>query len=287
MKASAYIFSYLRFSLFLMALALFGSAGLAHAQEFDHGHELYDEIVRAHVKDGAVDYKALKADPKMLDQYLAGLAAVSEERFESWDESQRLAFLFNLYNAATLKLILDHYPIKSIKDIGGDSDGPWDRPIVKLFDKAITLNALEHEILRKQYKEPRLHLALVCAAKGCPSLRSEAYIAKRLKEQLEDQAKLFMEKSSNFRIDRDKKTVYFSAIFNWYGKDFQANYSPTKGFTGLNETERAVANFCARFIPEEDRKYLEAGGYSVEYLDYDWSLNEAAEHTTGRPGSDL
>jgi hypothetical protein len=271
---SAYLLSYNRFSVIFLVAVFLGSASFANAQEFDHAYTLYDGVIKAHVKDGLVDYAALKADPEALDQYLNNVAKLPEKQFNSWDNAQRLAFLFNLYNVATLRLILDHYPVKSIKDIGSIFKGPFDQPVVRLFGKTITLNALEHDILRKQYNEPRLHLALVCAAKGCPPLRSEAYKAKRLYEQLDDQSKRFIGNPAKFRIDRRKGVVYFSKIFKWYGDDFLGKYSPTTGFTGLNETERAVANFCARNLSEEDRKYLESGGYTFKFLDYDWSLNE-------------
>ncbi|MBW6487244.1 MAG: DUF547 domain-containing protein [Syntrophobacterales bacterium] len=151
--------------------------------------------------------------------------------------------------------------------------------MVRLFGNTITLNTLEHGILRKQYNEPRLHMALVCAAKGCPPLRSEAFTGERLNEQLDDQARRFPGNPLAFRIDRRNEVVYFSSIFKWYGDDFRARYAPTTGFIGLNETRRAIANFCSRYLSDADRKYLEAGGYAVKFLDYDWSLNERK----GRP----
>jgi hypothetical protein len=182
--------------------------------------------------------------------------------------------LINLYNAATLKLIIDHYPVKSIKDIGSFFKGPWDQPVVRLFGNTITLNHLEHDILRKQYSEPRIHMALVCAAKSCPRLRSEAYLAEKLDEQLKDQSRGFLTSPPGLSIDRKKKAVYFSSIFKWYGDDFIAKYAPAAGFTGLNKTERAVANFCSAYLVSADSDFLAAGGYSVKYQDYDWSLNE-------------
>jgi hypothetical protein len=255
-------------------MVLLVSAGGATAQEFDQTHSLYDGLLKAHVVKGRVDYAALKAESKALDRYLSQLAGVQEKQFRSWDEARQLAFLFNLYNAATLRLILDHYPVPSIKDIGGWFQGPWDQPVVPLFGTPITLNTLEHTILRKQYKEPRLHMALVCAARGCPSLRSEAYTAEHLQEQLDDQAEKLLADPGKFRIERGSNIVYFSSIFKWYGDDFKSRYMPSAGFSGLDETQRAVANFCARYLLEPDRQYLEAGGYAVRFLDYDWSLNE-------------
>ena len=258
----------------LLVVTQLVSAGRVMAQEFDQTHSLYDGLLKAHVVKGRVNYAALKADPEALDQYLSLLAGVQEKQFGAWEEARQLAFLFNLYNAATLRLILDHYPVLSIKDIGNWFQGPWDQPVVQLFGTPITLNTLEHTILRKQYKEPRLHMALVCAAKGCPPLRSEAYTAEHLQEQLDNQAGELLADPGKFRIDRGNNSVYFSSIFKWYGDDFKSRYMPSTGFAGLDETQRAVANFCARYLSGPDRAYLAAGGYTVRFLDYDWSLNE-------------
>jgi hypothetical protein len=258
----------------LLTLALLSWAGVVNAASFDQSYAVYDALLKKHVTDGRVDYKALKSDPVALDRYLDSAARIPEAQFNTWTEPRRLAFLINLYNASTLKLIVDHYPVKSIKDIGSFFRGPWDQPVVKLYGNAITLNHLEHKILRKQYDEPRIHMALVCAAKGCPPLRSEAYVADKLDEQLNDQARKYLSTPAGLRIDRKKRVVYFSSIFKWYGNDFIAKYSPAAGFQGLDNTERAVANFCSRHLPASDSEFLKRGGYSVKYLDYNWSLNE-------------
>lgn len=258
----------------LILILFFLTVTPALAQEFNHRHLQYDRLSGNYVQSGMVDYSGLKTDSRALDQYLDGLAQVAETRFNSWSESQQLAFLINLYNAATLGLILENYPVKSIKDIGGFFKGPWGQPVVSLFGGTITLNTLEHEIVRKKYDEPRIHLALVCAAKGCPPLRSEAYTDQKLNMQLDDQAKQFFGNPLKFRIDRRKNVVYLSPIFKWYGEDFIGKYTPEVGFGGLDADDRAVVNFSSRYLGKEDRKYLIGGGYKVKYLDYDWSINE-------------
>jgi hypothetical protein len=273
MKTFIPVISLICVAAFLPASVLAASAGVGSSQAFDQTYEIYDKVLKTYVADGRVNYSGLKNTPKALASYLNSAAGVPEEQLNSWTEPRRLAFLINLYNAATLKLIIDHYPVKSIKDIGNFFKGPWDQPAVTLFGKTITLNHLEHGILRKQYSEPRIHMALVCAAKGCPPLRSEAYLAEKLEDQLSDQSRRYLLSPAGLGIDRGEKTVYFSSIFKWYGEDFIAMYSPTSGFTGLDKTERAVANFCCAFLVPADRDFLSAGGYSVKYLDYDWSLN--------------
>lgn len=230
-------------------LLAFGAA--ASAREFDHTHAAFDALLKAQVSDGQVDYRALKAAPAALNAYLDTLAAVREREFKTWREAQRIAFLANLYNAATLKLIVDHYPVESIKDIGSIFSGPWDQKVVRLFGKTVTLNNLEHDILRKDYHEPRLHMALVCAAKGCPPLRSEAYVAERLNGQLDDQSRVYLTSPTGMRLDRAKSEVQLSAIFKWYGVDFTSVPAFVSKHSGQN-----------------------VNGLKIRYVNYDWSLNE-------------
>ncbi len=263
----------LALTLAILMAPVLGGGTAAAAEQFDATHAGYDRLLKAVVAGGRVDYARLLADPGALDEYLQSAAGVTEARFDAWPENQRLAFLLNLYNAATLRLILDHYPLESIKQIGGLFKGPWDQPVVGLFGRRITLDTLEHDILRKRYREPRIHMALVCAAKGCPALRQEAYVAERLNAQLDDQARRYLNSAAGLRIARGQGVVYFSAIFKWFGDDFRALYDPPRGFDGLTPVQRAVANFCASYLPQPEREYLAQGGYDVRYLPYDWSLN--------------
>jgi hypothetical protein len=233
------------------------------AASFDHTHAAFDTVLKQHVNGGWVDYAALKADPKPLKSYLDQLAAVSAANFNAWPEKQRLAFLINLYNAATLKLIVDHYPVKSIRNIGGTFNGPWKQNVVPLFGKLTTLDDLEHGIIRKKYHDPRVHFALVCAAKSCPPLRSEAYTADRLDEQLDDQGRTFLVQSQKNRVDRTARVIYLSPIFEWYAADFQAKSG-------------SVLKFVEPFLPEKDR-YAVTGGFRIKYTDYDWSLNDKSQ----------
>jgi len=274
MRSYSRAFTINRPAAIMLFAALLLTAAIAGAVEFDPTHAAYDALLKQFVADGRVDYQGLKSDPSVLDHYLDSLAGISESTFNAWTKPSQLAFLINLYNAATLKLITDHYPVKSIKDIGSFFKGPWDQPVVGLFGKTITLDNLEHDIVRVQYSEPRIHLALVCAAKGCPTLRSEAYVAGRLDAQLDDQSRQFLASPAGLRIDRGGKVVYFSSIFKWYGKDFIDRFSPATGFSGLDKTERAVAHFSSGYLSVAGGDYLKSGDYSVKYLDYDWSLNE-------------
>jgi hypothetical protein len=235
---------------------------VACAAEFDHSNAALDRVLKARVKNERVDYTALKADSKDLDAWLRSAGSVTEAEFNRWSQPQQLAFLMNLYNAATLRLILDHYPLKSIKDIGNILKGPWKQEVVPLFGKTITLDYLEHSILRKKYAEPRVHFAIVCAAKGCPPLRAEAYVPNKLNEQLDDQGRIFLGGKEKNRFDAKAGALYLSPIFKWFSEDFE-------------KKSGSVVKFVTPFFPAEVQKQIQAAkSPDIRYTDYDWSLNE-------------
>lgn len=221
----------------------------------------FDGALKAHVRDGRVDYAALKQDSSGLRDFLDGAAAVSRSDFDSWNEKQQIAFLVNVYNAATLDLILRNYPVKSIKDIGNVLKGPWDLPVVRLFGGTTTLNTIEHKILRRKYQEPRVHFALVCAAKGCPPLRPEAYRPEDLDRQLDDQGRVFLTTPEKNSYDASRKTLRLSPIFKWFKEDFAKKSGSVPAFLG--------PYFPAGFPPDSA-----AGAYRIEHTYYDWSLND-------------
>jgi len=248
-------------ALFAIALSCATLTSRVAAADFDQSHAIFDGVLKQYVKNARVDYAALKAHPQDLNRYLDQVAAVSKAEFKKWSEPQQIAFLSNAYNAYTLRLIIDNYPLKSIKDIGNVFKGPWDQPMVKLFGQTITLSTVEHKILRVDYAEPRLHFVLVCAAQGCPPLRGEAYVGKRLEGQLVDQAKQFLAESTKNRIVATERTVYLSPIFKWYGGDF----------------EKKSGSVLAVLKPYWPGKVVTTDGFKIRYTDYDWSLNEQAK----------
>ena len=243
--------------------ALFLSLCFGHAAEFDHTHATLDRVLKARVKNERVDYVALKKDSKDLDAWLKSAGTVTETEFNRWTQSQQLAFLINLYNAATLKLIVDHYPVKSIKDIGSVFKGPWKQEVVPLLGKTVTLDYLEHSVLRKKYAEPRIHFAIVCAAKGCPPLRAEAFVPDKLNEQLDEQGRIFLGTKEKNRWDANAHVLYLSPIFKWFSEDFE-------------KKSGTVVTFIARFLPKEVQAEIltKTKTFDIRYTDYDWSLNE-------------
>lgn len=242
------------FSLLLLGFQTFGVVA------FDASHARYGRILAAHVTNGAVDYPALKAAPGELVAYLSELGAVGETEFNGWNRPAQIAFLINLYNASTLRLIVDHYPVDSIRRIGGLFGSPWSLKCVRLFDRDVSLNYLEHQFLRPRYKEPRIHFALVCAARSCPPLRGEPFLGSRLEDQLNDQGIRFFSQADKNRVDPKSNTLWLSPIFDWYGGDFP------------REPNR-LAEFVSRFLPKRIGDELCAGSYRVRYTSYDWALN--------------
>ena len=244
----------------------------------------YGAVLAAFVdRQGLVDYQALKANRQRLDAFVAALATLSSVVYSNWSEKDQIAVWINAYNALTLEAVIEHYPIQasllrsvifprnSIRQI----PGVWTELQFEVLGKKVTLDHIEHQILRTQFSEPRIHMALVCAGKGCPPLRNEPYTGDRLDEQFMDQTKTFLTQQDKFRIDRSRGRVYLSPIFQWFGGDFVKTYGgKATPKAGRSTEEKAVLNFIAAHLEANDHDYLSTANYSVVYLDYDWSLNE-------------
>ena len=234
-------------------------------------YQTYNHVLQTYVSDrGLVNYQQLQTNRQQLDQFNQSLATVTTETYNSWSETEKLAFLLNAYNSFTLQSIIDQNPLKnSIRDISG----VWKGRKFVITGSAKTLDNIEHDIIRKDFNEPRIHMALVCAAMSCPILRNEAYTAEELDAQLDDQTRKFITSPQGFKIDREQKIVYLSSIFKWYGQDWLPNYGTENKFTG-SKKEKAVLNFISQYLNSQDRQYLEQGKYKISYLNYDWSLNK-------------
>jgi len=181
---------------------------------FDHSG--LDALLRAHVDGkGYVDYEALRREGAALDAYLATLASAP---FAEMGRDEKLALLINAYNAFTLRLILDHWPVASIQDI--PSGKRWDDRRFRLAGETLSLNEVEHERVRPRFREPRIHFALVCAARSCPPLRAEAYVGARLEAQLADQARRVHSDGRWLRFDPASGTLHLTELYDWYGSDF-------------------------------------------------------------------
>ncbi len=217
-------------------------------------HDNWSVLLNKHVtKAGAVNYKGFIQDKELFQEYLDDLSG--NPPGNNWSEEAKLAYWMNAYNAFTVKLIIDNYPLKSIKDIGDGLpmvNSPWDIKFFKIGKTDFDLNTIEHEILRKQFTEPRIHFAINCASVSCPKLRNEAFVAQALEQQLEEQSIDFLTDSNRNLIGPNESKL--SKIFDWFKSDF-LKQSP------LDE-------FIAKYNPKFNKEA------KIEYLPYDWNLNE-------------
>lgn len=240
-------------------LLLFSACGVSKIKSDSKPitHEKWDSLVSKHVTEkGSVDYKGFIQDSTQLNSYLT-LLKNNHPNDKNWSKDEQLAYWLNAYNAFTVKLIMDHYPVKSIKDIKNGVpfvNTVWDIKFIKIEGQEYDLNNIEHGIIRKYYDEPRIHFACNCASISCPRLRNEAYQASKLDAQLTDQAKYFLTNEVKNKIDPQNPKV--SKLFTWYSGDFK------KG-------GKSVIDFINQYSEVKINENAE-----LEYLDYNWSLNE-------------
>lgn len=221
------------------------------------GEACWDTLLKAHVRDGVVDYPALRGPARpALDACLAEQVAVTSHA--GWTDAERMAWWINVYNAWTVRLIVDHPEVASIRELGGLLSSPWKQPLIPLAGlrgATMSLDDVEHGVLRSPLTEPRVHVALVCASISCPALRAEAYTAARLDAQLADQARAFLADPTKNRVEDGQLRV--SKIFDWYGADFAA--------------VGGVRGFLRAWGPPAMAAV--AGAAPVTFLPYDWGLN--------------
>ena len=254
----------------LLARTASGTTAEAQAPQPQVDPADFNAVVERVVDDrGMVDYKALQREPAQLDRYLQALADLSPQRFASWSEAEQIALLINAYNALTLRSIIDHDPIRpSIRAI----PGVWKLRRHPLLGQRLTLDEIEHQILRREYNEPRIHAALVCAAISCPPLRREAFTGQALERQLEDQTNRWLASAVGLRIDPAAGEVAISQIFQWFAEDWP-RADPYAAPVPGHEKDSAVLHFIARHRPAGERQLLLGGAYRLGYLPYDWDLN--------------
>ena len=230
----------------------------------------YAEVLSTYVNEnGEVNYAQLKENRAALDRFNQSLGRVTRATYESWTESEQIAFWVNAYNSFTLQAIIDKYPVKSIKNI----PGVWKFLKFEILGESMTLDGIEHKVLRKEFNEPRIHMALVCAAVSCPYLRQEPYEGDKLEAQLEENTIQFLSLDSNFKINAEEEKVELSAIFKWFKEDWVATYGTEEKFTKFNSKEGSVLNFITNYVEGEELTKLE-GAQKISYFDYDWSLNK-------------
>ena len=247
----------------IITLSMLMFAPLIHAQD----PENWAKVLNTHVKEttlsgvrlNAVNYEGIASDAS----FRAYLKALDKPSLSKLDETEKKALWINAYNVLAIQVVVDHWPVKSIKDAGGLIFGKvWDIKVGRVAGQIRTLTEIEHKILRKM-GDPRIHAAIVCASVSCPDLRNEPYTSKNLDRQLDSQMKDFLANDTKgLKLDRNKKRVTLSPIFKWFADDFKA-------------TDGTVIDFIIRFAPKDDQSWLEENKshLTVAYFDYNWNLN--------------
>ncbi|MHC1711544.1 MAG: DUF547 domain-containing protein [Solidesulfovibrio sp.] len=239
---------------FLPLLCFFATTPGLAADPVEDG--LYASLLTEYVHEGVVDYTGLKLREGALEAVCDLLAGVDADRLPPLD---RFAYFINVYNAWTLKLILEHFPgIGSIKDAGSVFRSPWKRKFVRLRGRTVSLDDIEQDILRPRFHDPRVHFAINCASKSCPPLASTPYRGETLDAALDAATRAFI--NNPREVFMKNGVLHVSRIFDWYADDFGG--------------ESGVWDFLRRYAgPELARQMDAAASRRLAYNDYDWSLN--------------
>lgn len=249
-KIVALVFSFVVFSCQSPSLGMAGTT--------PPSHQIWDQLVKTHVKpNGMVDYKGFIKDKSKLEQYLKLISENAPDR-KTWTKNQQLAYWINAYNAFTVKLIVDNYPTKSIRDLGPKLKIPlikdvWHYQFFKIGGVESSLDEIEHSILRKEFDEPRIHFAINCASVSCPPLLNEAFVPEKIESQLQKVTVSFINDPTRNKITPDQAQI--SSIFSWFQGDFTKKGSLIS-FLNLYSKVKIKANA------------------KISHLDYNWNLNE-------------
>jgi len=241
-------------------------------------------ILSTYVDDnGRVNYKKLKLKREKLRKVLGTFALLDPNEYGSWPVKDKIAFWINAYNLFTLKIVIDHYPIKpsrfrtirypakSIMQI----PKVWTKNAVTVMGVKYSLREIERNILLREFDDVRVCFALSYASTSSPALRNEPYTGSGLDRQLDEQVKAFLSSPYGFKIDRKKPRVYLSAIFKeWYAGSFISKYGTDSKFPDKKPVVRAALNFISNYVSRKDADFLARKDYSVEFITYNWTLNE-------------
>lgn len=215
-------------------------------------HKPFNTLLKTYVKKGKVDYKGLKGNAEDMGRFNTYVESLANAKItKKHSQKSKLAFYINAYNANVIKAVVERYPLKSVMKV----EGFFKKIDHKVAGKTMTLDHLENQIVRKDFKEPRIHFALVCAAKSCPPLKAKAFTEKNLEKQLEKNAKKFISKTTTI----EGNVVTASQLFNWFADDF-------KGDKG------SVNKYLANYLPDHSALLL-TEGVEIKFSNYDWDLN--------------
>ena len=261
----------------VMLLAVVLVVAMPRASSPDHTYQAYAKILHDYVHNARVDYSALKRSRTALDAVVAAFAEPTADQERGWTRDQRLAYWINAYNLFTLRAIVDHYPIRSAlftlqpRNSIRQIDGVWTTLTWRAAGRTVTLDDIEHRILRPEFKEPRVHFAVNCASVGCPPLAAEPYLAETLDAQLDAAARRYLSTERGLTIEGS--TLGVTKILEWYGDDFVARFAP-EAAGAPDRIDRAIRGVVIRFGPAAAADLAGKSTTRIKFLDYDWSLND-------------
>ena len=254
---------------------------------FDHTD--WDRFLKKFVNEnGEVNYSAVKKDPKLLNRYLTKLKNISSQELVDWSREEQLALFINAYNAGVIKLIVDHFPVKTVMNIPGF----WEQQAIQIAAfksedleeieaNVYSLTEIENKELKRRFRDEKIIFALSKGSKGSPRLRQEAFTGPHLEGQLYLATQEFVNNEKQNRIEPEAKKIYLSRLFQWHGNDFLINWGDFPERKKWNLQEMAVLSFFAHYLEDPKKvEYLKEEEYKVRYSSFDWRLND------WRPGAD-
>jgi len=252
-------------------------------------NDKFAEFFKTYITDdGLVNYKALKRKKPDLKNLLDEFAHLDSNEYKRWPKEDKIAFWLNAYNIQMLKIITDNYPIQGSRWLnpfyGPNSirhiKGIWTDYKFIVMDEEFTLAVVDQRFFRKEFAEPTVFFALTHGSLSSPPLGNEPYYGDKLHQQLQNQTKRFLVNPLAFRIDRQNKKVYLSAIFQdaWHGKEFVSKFGTDKKFKDQDPVTRAVLNFITNYLSRQDIDFLEVENYSIKYIKYDWTINDGSQN---------
>jgi len=278
---------YLFFLFFFFAFNLHAEEKIIPEEEKlvpgDFEYDDYAMLLKKYVDDkGLVNYAGLKKEKKVLDAFILKLGKLNVERYKKWYDKSKYSLWLNAYNAFTLKVIVDHYPIQSSfinsfrypKNSIGQIPNVWNDTFFPILGWSLTLHGVQGDVLRAQFGYPEMYFALNMGAVSSPPLRNEPYTGNKVDEQVKEQTKNFLKDPKSFRIDKQNNIVYISELFKWYGKDFTARYTDKGIHAKILMSVKGVLNYLKEFMSKEDKEYIEFADYKLVFLPFDWTLNE-------------
>ena len=237
---------------------------------------------------GMVDYKGLRRERLEQRALLQEFNKLDPSEYESWSEEDKIAFWINAYNLQKLRVVTDNYPIQPSSRIltifyrGTNNirhiEGEITNRKFLVMDEEFTFATIEKRFFRGESNDPRVFFAISSACLSSPPLRNEPYYGYNLSEQLDDQTEKFLSNPLAFSIDRKKRKVYLSALFqsSWYGREFIKKFAIDRKFKSQPPATRAVLNFISNYISKQDVSFLETGNYTIKYMTYNWTINDGS-----------